>query len=235
MRKRLKNILKKIKEQEKETPYNYCDRWCERCVYEKQVRCRLYGDEMEQKLNCIANGRDENDVEITGEVIRRQWEEAFEGFEEKMQEFGIEVDEINEHEEDAFKKNYRNKEKDPLRATADNYGENTDIFLRKHFFKNRKIPGEVKNELEILSWYHTVLPVKLERALTGLNKEKDQYGFGLVDAVGQLLICKKAIKKSLEALKKIRQYFPEEEQHIMKMKVLLNNISSRIDLLEKGI
>ncbi|MBU1008464.1 hypothetical protein KKA53_05300, partial [Candidatus Dependentiae bacterium] len=100
MSKRLENILEKIKEQEKETPYNYCDRWCERCVHEKQIRCRLYGDEMEQKLNCIANGRDENDVEITGEVIQRQWEEAFEGLDEKMQEFGIEADEISEYGED---------------------------------------------------------------------------------------------------------------------------------------
>lgn len=38
MNKRLEEICKKNAELEKESPYNFCDRWCERCVHEKQIR-----------------------------------------------------------------------------------------------------------------------------------------------------------------------------------------------------
>ena len=50
---------------ERETPFNFCDRWCERCIPEKQMRCKLYQDELEQKLACIAHGKDEHDPETT--------------------------------------------------------------------------------------------------------------------------------------------------------------------------
>ena len=40
--------MKKNAEREKESPYNFCNCWCQRCPYEKQVRCKLYLDEFER-------------------------------------------------------------------------------------------------------------------------------------------------------------------------------------------
>ena len=62
--KRLQEIIRKNVEFEKEAPYNFCDRWCERCVLETQRRCKLYLYELDICVTNIAHGRDENDLEI---------------------------------------------------------------------------------------------------------------------------------------------------------------------------
>ena len=43
----------------KETPYNHCDRWCERCPVDIQKNCTLYLDEVGRKAANIAHGRDQ--------------------------------------------------------------------------------------------------------------------------------------------------------------------------------
>ena len=92
MNERLREILKKNSEFEKESPYNYCDRWCEQCEAEKQDRCGVYEDEFEQKITCIAYGREPGDPEITSEVLEKQYEGLDEGIEERLEELDMDFD-----------------------------------------------------------------------------------------------------------------------------------------------
>src|SRR4030042_5301087 len=92
MSERLQKILRENAEFEKKAPYNFCDRWCECCLHEIQMRCKLYLDEFECKATCIAHGKDEDDLEITKAVMEAQFQEIDEKLSEQVDKFGIDLD-----------------------------------------------------------------------------------------------------------------------------------------------
>ena len=74
------SLLDKIRKEnakvEKTSPYNYCDRWCERCLISKRERCPIYQESFDFQLNCIADGKDPNSPEVTVEFERKNLEKA---------------------------------------------------------------------------------------------------------------------------------------------------------------
>ncbi len=102
-------------------------------------------------------------------------------------------------------------------------------------FCNKKAPPELKYDFETLSWYHTLLPAKLHRALCGFHEPASEGDISLYDAVAQFQICKKAITQSVEALQKISNSYLSLQVQIQTMLALLHNIHSRIDQLEQSI
>ena len=234
---------------EKESPYNFCDRWCERCPYEKQIHCKLYLDEFERKTTCIAYGKDEDDPQITKAVMEEQYREADEKLNEQMDKFGIDLDnadidekELNEEDMVNFEdlppeiqKHIRFVENNSLNATAKNYFDKAHVFLKDTFYKNEPVNPEFQYDFETISWYHTLLPVKLNRALAGLHESADEDEFALYDAVAQFQICKKAVKESVTALRKLKEHFPARSNQIAELIALLHNINSRIEALLESI
>jgi len=221
---------------EKEAPYNFCDRWCERCVDEKQARCRLYQDEFEQRTTCIAYGKDPDDAEITKEVIEKQ----FEGVDEKLQQFmeenEIDFDDIDDSEYEKREKHLESIVKNnPLNITARQYLKKAGQFLKKTFYKKEGVSPELVYDFEAVAWYHTLLPVKLYRALRGFNDYAAEDEFALHDAVAQFSVCKKSINESVKALGKISPHYPDNHKAINELLVLLHDIFSRIQHMEESI
>jgi hypothetical protein len=247
--KRLKEIFKKNAEFEKESPYNFCDRWCERCLYEKQIRCMLYKDELERKLTCIAHGRDEDDPEITEAVLKEQYKDIDEKLSQCMDKFGIDLDnpgmdEDGEDEEHLvnfedlppdIQKHIRFVENNPLSVTAEQYRKKTYNFLKETFYKDEKKYATLNYDFQTVSWYHTLLSVKLQRALAGFHQPVSEDEFALYDAVAQFQICKKAIMQSVVALRKISTRYPVFAQQIQELIALLHNIHSRIVAMEECV
>jgi len=247
--KRLEEIFKKIAELEKESPYNFCDCWCKRCVHEKQIRCTLYKDELERKITCIAYGRDEDDPEITKAVMDAQYKELDEKFSEHMDKFGIDLDnpDIDEDELDEehlidfnnlpkdIQKHIRFVENNSLPATAEQYRKKAHEFLKEAFYKKEKKYAGLSYDFQTVSWYHTLLSAKLQRALAGFHEPAFENDFSLCDAVTQFEICKKAIKESINALRKIDLSLPAYHLKILELLTLLGNIHSRIEALEESI
>lgn len=249
MKKRLKEIFKKNAEFEKEAPYNFCDRWCERCTHEKQVRCSLYKDEMELKITCIAHGRDEDDPEITKAIMEEQYQGLDDALGKCMDKFDIDLDDPDIDEDDLREDNIVDFENLPLdiqehiqfvennalNKTAQNYSVKVHDFLKEAFYENKKIAPELKYDFETISWYHTLLPAKLHRALCGFHRPVSEEDISLYDAVAQFQICKKAITQSIKALRKISKrnfFYKQKTQGII---ALLHNIHSRIEKLEDSI
>lgn len=237
--KRLEQIKKKIAEWEKETPYNFCDRWCKRCTHEKQMRCKLYLDELEQKLTCIAHGREEDDSEITEQVMKQQFEDledaidgAFEEFEEGHE---INLDEIDDPEFERIKEHIKFVENNPLPKTVDQYRKKAYLFLKHTFYEQGKSDSKLHYHFETVSWYHTLLPAKLQRALAGFHEPATEGDVALFDAVAQFEVCKKAIRESIKALRKINQHLPNRQLQILELLALLHNIYSRIASLEESV
>ena len=249
MSKRLEEIYQKNAEFEKTSPYNFCDRWCERCAHEKQIHCRLYKDELERKITCIAHGKDEDDPEITKAVMEAQYKEVDEALSEHMDKFGIDLDnpDIDKNEldeEDAIdledlprdiQKHIRFVENNPLDNTVKNYSHKAHAFLKETFYGDKKMAREFRCDFETISWYHTLLPAKLNRALAGFHEPACEGDLALYDAVAQFQICKKAITQSIEALRRVSRHYVSFRSSIQVMLALLNNIHSRIEKMEEGI
>lgn len=235
MNKRLREIMEKNVEFEKETPYNFCDRWCERCSHERQMRCRLYLDEFEQKITCIAHGRDPDDPEITVEVIRRQYEELDKILEEYEEELDIDFDAVDDPEFEKIKAHIKFVENNPLPKTAEQYFKKADKFLKETFYKKENKWPELNYDFKTVVWYHTLLSAKLQRALAGFHEPACEGEFALYDAVAQFEICKKAIQQSIAALQNINGTRSSYAGQITVLIALLHNIHSRIVAMEESI
>jgi len=249
MNKRLQEIMKKNAEWEEESPYNFCDRWCERCPHEKQVRCKLYLDEFERKTTCIAYGKDEDDPQITEAVMKEQYKEVDEKLSEQMDKFGIDLDnpyidekELNKENAVDFEdlppeiqKHIRFVENNPLDAAAKKYLDKAHTFLESTFYKNEPVSSKLKYDFETISWYHTLLPVKLNRALAGFHEPVGEDEFALYDAVAQFQICVKAVKESIKALRKLKEHFPARRAQMEELIALLHNLDSRIKIMVENI
>ena len=249
MNEKLRNIHLKNAEYEKESPYNFCDRWCERCSHEKQIRCTLYKDELERKMTCIAHGKDEDDPEITSAVIEAQYKEVDKKLSGGMGKFGIDLDnpDIDEdelNEEDAvdfedlppdIQKHIRFVENNTLDATAEQYRKRTHVFLENTFYKNKDLIPKHNYDFETVSWYHTLLPAKIHRALCGFHEPASEGDISLCDAVAQFDICRKAIEESVKSFNKIKEFFPAHNLEILKLLALLDNMHNRIQILESEI
>lgn len=231
--------LKKIREEnakfEKESPYNFCDRWCERCIHDKQMRCRLYLDEFEQKITCIAHGKEPDDPEMTAEVMKKQFEGIEETIEKHMEEEGFDIGDMNEEVQELVRKQEEFLENNPLDKTAEQYRKKVDAFLKDAFYKQGEAKTELSPDFETIAWYHTLLSVKLRRALCGFHEPVSEDEFALYDAVAQFEVCKKAIRESVDSLRKVNKHFPVRHIQILELIALLHNIHSRIEALEERI
>lgn len=232
---RFKRIVEKNIKFEKESPYNFCDRWCERCLHEKQNRCRVYQDEFEQKITCIAHGREPNDPEITAEVLKWQ----FEGVDEKIQQFceenDIDLDEIDESEFEEMQWRRETLKEHPLNLLGKQYLKVAHKFLKETFYDKKDIASKLITHFETVAWYHTLLSVKLRRALDGFYEPPSEYEFSLCDAVAQFAICKKSIDESVKALQIIAPFYPIHKNQITILLTLLRNILKGIEKLEESI
>ena len=239
--KRLQEIISKNVEFEKEAPYNFCDRWCERCVLETQRRCKLYLDELDRRVTNIAHGRDEDDLEILKEDYEKKFEElkAHSGQWEGEDYFDFpefKCSDYNEYDEiEAKEEELRGH---PLERITKAYMEKASDFLKKEFYyKVDSMALELRYDYETVAWYHTLLSAKMYRALCGLyvrDEFDEEEDFGLCDAVAQLAVCKKAVNQSVKALRNIA-HNKSLQTKITYLLALLHNISSRIELIDKEI
>ena len=235
MTERLKKIIEENKRFEKKAPYNFCDRWCERCRHETQVRCRLYLDEFERKTTCIAHGKDEDDREITAKVREEQFEGINEAIEKFMEENAISPDELDDPDHQTLKEHINRAKNDPLDSTAKNYLNKASTFLKAVFYENDKVDTRFKYDLETISRYHMLLHVKLRRALAGFHEPACEGDYAMHDAVAQFEICKKTSAESMAALKNIKRHFPGYQAQTTTLIALLHNILSRVNLVLESI
>ena len=233
---RLKKIFKENAEFERESPYNFCDRWCARCPEQTQGRCRVFQEELEQKLTCIAHGRDEDDPEIIAQVMN--WQQAHD--EDGMWEDLDNLEEIDlENSAGAGFEKIRDHlqfvENHSLPPSVDQYRQRASVFLKETFFSEIEWDKNIRYDFETLAWYHTLLPVKLQRALAGFHEPVTEDDIALNDAVAQLVICKKGIKLSVEALGRLNCSYPQKKIQVIELVALLRNIESRIEGMIEGI
>jgi hypothetical protein len=189
--------------------FNYCDRWCERCEYTE--RCRLYSMEIERKEEPDYN---EENIDLAKE-LHKSFVETFKMIDEYAEKFGIDLSQVEEVER-------KEPEPTPLTFLAAKYFKDASAYLknlREEIKANGvenavlsaivpKNPGmkkllEVVECFEIIQWYHTMIPVKIERANSSKQEEtddEDDDDFTQYDMNGSAFVAYKSILKSMNAM-----------------------------------
>lgn len=232
---RLKKIIEENKKFEEKSPYNFCDRWCQRCSHDKQMRCKLYHDEFEREATCIAYGREPDDPEIVEDIMKQEFEGIEERLEKFMEENQIDIDDIDSPAFGATGEQIGFLENNQLSLTAEQYCKKVDRFLKDTFYNKEGISPKLKYHFETVAWYHTLLLVKLHRVLDGLHEPVSEDDFALYDAVAQLAVCRKAINESDKALRVLKRQYPAYKNLIIESLSLLHNILSRMEIIEANV
>jgi hypothetical protein len=202
--------------------YNYCDRWCERCPMTS--RCAVYADEQAAYL---ANSRDaKNDA---------FWHEINETVESIGDFLAAEIDELNAEPDEAEMAEYEEKrarlndfvERHPLHRTSMAYMDAAHVWLEgvDELFQGKERDADRDDIVDIISWYHMQIHVKLARALQGKEEgvpdiiadmPKDSDGSAKVALIG--------MDRSLAAWFRLKSHLPEREDEIREFLIRLERL-----------
>jgi len=150
-------------------PFNYCDRWCEKCRLTD--RCRVFKNEEKRNEKYIRQGKDPHSLECAFETIGDTFKEIRKGLSKSAKKFGIDINNLD----------YSSVEEDLEPETFEIYQ------LALKFSKAGKrilsdlqvVPEDIDESLlidnaETISYYSTAVPPKVYRAiLSRIEEEKD--------------------------------------------------------------
>lgn len=188
-------------------PFNFCDRWCERCALAKI--CRVYQKEQFQKQQFITQGIDPLSIEavlksteVTFSEIHRMIKKDLKRFKIKLTKKDLE--EAGKEEETIHEKAV----KDSLHLTCLKLTKHLSKFiddLRYYFLDN--IPSSINTELEILIYYLHFIGAKIYRALSGYYEE-----IGGNDEKSSAFLAYIAILKIISSLRNIAELNNTDEK-----------------------
>src|SRR5690606_20035640 len=167
--------------------FNYCDRWCERCPFTSQ--CRTFAMEQEYE-RAEQEGRDPEDIDwdsfwtrvgLSFDNTPPEWLGEFDDDDRPEFDLGIEFEESS----DAFERLLDERtDSHPLLPRAHDYASATHRWLREHAkgwasppagapvsgaaSQLREDDVHIGDALAVIGWYHTLIAVKLNRAVSGL-------------------------------------------------------------------
>jgi hypothetical protein len=220
--------------------YNYCDRWCERCTF--TTRCRNFESTSKPSSE---------ELDINNEAfwnnISFNFTKAIEMLHEAAKKHGIEMKPMTQDEEQAYEK------KEAFIKTSVNnhalsklcrlYQKTAMPFLKKSegmVDKTRELVSGlrmgIKTEeevtytiadmgdcFEILQWYLFFIDAKLQRALHG-KIEDDEDDDIQTDSNGSAKIALIAIERSMNALMKLYELTPANEDILLHLLSLLSQL-----------
>ncbi len=217
--------------------YNYCDRWCERCLYAS--RCMNFA--MEQEENEQSGGpptdsaafwkRFEASLELTKDMVTDIAKEQGMTFDPG------ELDEIGRQEEERRIA----AENHPLAQAAFAYGEMVEEWFESGEDSLRAKEEEILaqanlgvtqvNEeiasltdvVEIIRWYQHQIYVKLMRGLNGEMKHEAASGFPK-DSNGSAKVALIATDRSIAAWLRMKEFFPAQTDSILTLLVQLDRL-----------
>jgi len=213
-------------------PFNWCDRWCERC--EKTHSCSVYRDEKERAVHYSARGIDPDDPEIILESLREDFEVIQKSLEKKMKKEGMDFDKILEEVEKIEIGLMEPPMEFRVIKKGDEYGKKAMLFTDTILSRMRQNPyleEKLAENLEILNWYHTVIPIKLKHALSSIweaKVEKKDISIALKDAYWTTEIIFKGINLSKNALEGIAIFESGCTKEVYNLIVMLREIEEEL-------
>jgi hypothetical protein len=142
--------------------FNYCDRWCETCAFTS--RCHVFADVAEARASLDPNLKPVVDAPVLPEELPPPPPRWLQEMIDEMNEAAakIEVGELEEMPRRSPPAEHRAIEK-----RAREYCFRVYPWLQK--FDDAVL--DTANPLAVIAWFHTVIPPKVNRAITGLAEE----------------------------------------------------------------
>lgn len=157
-------------------------------------------------MHYSARGIDPNDPEVILENLREDFEEIQKSVEKKMKKKGMDLDKILEEVEKIEFGLMEPPMDFGIIKRGDDYGKKAMIFTdtiigRMRF--NPYLEEKLTEHLEVINWYHTVIPIKLRHALSSIweaKVERQDTSIALKDAYWTAEVVLKGINASKNAL-----------------------------------
>ncbi len=219
--------------------YNYCDRWCERCTFTS--RCRNF-----ENTSKLSPEQQDINNKAFWDNISSNFTKAIELLDKASKEPGIELT-MTKEEEDAYKKResyiHTAVNSHALSKLCRLYQKTAMPFLKKGeemadkervMANGLRLDLKIKQELaytmtdvddcfEILQWYLFFMDAKLQRALHG-KLEDDEDDNIQSDSNGSAKIAFIAIERSINALVKLYELTPANEDILLHLLTLLTEL-----------
>ncbi|MGB9613349.1 MAG: hypothetical protein ACPL4K_04130 [Candidatus Margulisiibacteriota bacterium] len=227
--------------------YNYCDRWCEHCSMTS--RCRVYADTERKKAEHIRKGEDPHDWNIVMQDVKEGFEETLQLLKKAAEEQGIDLESIpdeeyerpdpSEHPLNLHAKNYRRlaheflkKLRESIETEGHELSERIDIIPSP--FDELKGFEDISFCCEVISWYHTLVPSKIHRALcskmkSAAAKNDELAGWDMEDANGSAKVAYDGITRSIIALQVIYKWNNSLQDEALQLMVEADRLRKGID------
>lgn len=212
--------------------FNYCDRWCERCPFTH--RCMTYAME-EQTMG--DKERDLSNAEFW-EKMQDAFAQTKDIILEMARECGVDPDNLDTPEVEAHLTERETRRDKARRSAVARQAMDYTKMVTRWFKKKSKafkskgkelarqvvmdLPGadpeavatELSDASDVIHWYQYQIYVKLQRALTGIADEEDEYPR---DADGSAKVALLGIDRSIAAWSILRQHFPKSEESLLEI------------------
>lgn len=235
--------------------YNTCDYWCARCAFTRRCRNFSTGQEMERAARGETEDNDATNADFWNRLADKVRETsvfgpANEWADDATWDMADTPDPEWEARHDAQR---RAVKRHPLVLLAHDYMNRTGAWL-KAADKDLKTVAqglleaagskfaegdyeeqarEIGEMIEVVAWYHTLIPPKLARAVNGLL-EKDDTRLAILtearleDANGSGKVVLIAIERSIAAWVRLREILPNHEDDMLAMLALLSRLQRGI-------
>jgi len=182
-------------------PFNYCDRWCERCNLAKV--CRVYQKEKERNEEFIKKGIDINSSEALFSGLMEDLNETKAMIEKDMKRLGMNLTKKDlEISEDKETLKERLVEKDSLKQISfkiyHRYLELIDDL--QNYFLEEIEKKEIKKIMNILFYYQGFFYAKIQRAIFSEVEERSMSDDVTFDAKTSGFLAYVALIKVINAL-----------------------------------
>lgn len=200
-------------------PFNFCDRWCERCNL--SGICRVYQKEKESEKKFIKQGINPKSTKAMFLSMTENFEETKKLLEKDMKRLKIKItkeDDIKfEKEEDKKDKLVKN---DQLTQVSKKLAfKLVKLVEDLHYYFLEEIPKEIKEPLRIINYYILFFSVKIHRAILSDIEEKEmKYEDTTFDSKNSGFLSYVSIIKIINALKNISVY--KNLDHNLRKKVI---------------
>jgi len=208
--------------------FNYCDRWCEKCLFTD--RCTNY--QFEKELGFYDENTDKEELLEDVSAILSGTLSFLRSKIDEMDIDGTDYQGVRDYEfNQAADYPISIKAREYMISLGDWLEENYNYFsdiASNLWNSSQKNFTEFNDQLEIIGWYMTIIPVKIVRALNPKDElEDDEFYQYDRNGTGKLvLVC---IDKSLAAFSILFEKLSKKQDEILNFLSTLSKIKSEIE------
>lgn len=218
-------------------PFNFCDRFCERCD-EFQDVCKIYQDDLNFKIKCQIERKDPNDFKVIFEHVGETMAKTMQMLQEMMKKEGIKLTEADERrymrEEETARKIIKSHS---LFKKCQKFCKELAKFLDNFAIPiiDEQILQYLQNELGELCFYCHLVLAKARRALNSqIDEQKEREKFSRPDSLISATLGYWSLLACTRSLEVILNLTAAEKSQAAKISEILEMAKQAKDDFEKA-